>query len=139
MSEELKFHREAQLEQFKSAMQISVLALKSALIINVALLTFLGNMKESSGMIYFVCALKIYIAGVTLAAFAHATSYLAQYRYLHELKSNGAKQKGQYITYASILLVVLSYLAFVFGGLEASSGFSERIFNKALVIVPTAL
>jgi hypothetical protein len=131
MSEELNFQREAQLEQFNSLMQISALALRSALIINggsaLALLTFLGNMKESSGMVYFVCALKIYIAGVTLAAFAHATSYLAQYRYLNELKSNGAKQKGQYITYASILLVVSSYLAFVFGGLEASSGFSERI------------
>ena len=131
MPEEKTFHQEAQLEQFKSVMQVSALALRSAMIINggaaIALLTFLGNMKESSGMASFVVSLQFYICGVALAAFANGTTYLAQYRYLHELKNSDIKPKGQYITYLTVALVFMSYAAFLIGGLEASHGFSEKI------------
>jgi len=131
MTEESSFHQEAHIEQFKSVMQISALALRSAMIINggaaIALLTFLGNMKDTSGMAYFVCALQYYIAGVALAAWATGTSYLAQYRYLYELKNRNANARGRYITYLTIVIVFLSYAAFIVGGLEASSGFGEKI------------
>ncbi|MEH6451396.1 MAG: hypothetical protein V7765_22225, partial [Oleispira sp.] len=67
----MNFNEEAHLEQFKSLMQVSVLALRSAMIINggaaLALLTFLGNLKENTGMLQFICALKFYIVGVALA------------------------------------------------------------------------
>lgn len=131
MSDNLNFNQQAQIEQFKSVMQISVLALKSALIINggaaIALLTFLGNMPSNDGMSNFVCALQYYIAGVALAAFANASAYLAQYRYLYEIKNNINKPKGHFVTYLTVLIVFLAYISFVIGGIEASDGFSKRI------------
>lgn len=131
MSEELRFKQQAQIEQFKSVMQISALALKSAMIINggaaIALLTFLGNMKDNTGMEYFVCALQYYIFGVALAAFANASAYLAQYRYLYEIKNNLSTPKGHFITYLTVIIVLMSYILFVLGGLEASNGFSTKI------------
>lgn len=131
MSLKLNFQQEAHLEQFKSVMQVSVLALRSAMIINggaaLSLLTFLGNMKDSAGMLYFICSLKFYIGGVALAAVATGSSYFAQYRYLHELKNENSKPRGQYITYITMALVFLSYAAFIIGGIEASSGFNEKI------------
>jgi hypothetical protein len=131
MSEESTFNQERRLEQFRSVIQVSVLALRSAMIINggaaIALLTFLGNMKNNLGMVYFVCALKLYISGVALAALATGTTYIAQYRYLHELKNSTANNRGQYITYLTISLVFLSYMVFIWGGFEASNGFSEKI------------
>jgi hypothetical protein len=131
VNRKLNFNEEAHLEQFKSLMQVSVLALRSAMIINggaaLALLTFLGNLKENTGMLQFICALKFYIVGVALAALATGISYLAQYRYLQELKNDSANDKGQYITYITIALVFISYAAFIVGGIEASSGFNERI------------
>jgi len=131
MTEESNFHKEAQIEQFKSVMQVSVLALRSAMIINggaaIALLTFLGNMKDTSGMACFVNSLQFYIAGVALAALATGTSYFAQYRYLHELKNNNSKSRGQYFTCLTIALVFLAYAAFIGGGFEASNGFDQKI------------
>ncbi|MFP1677193.1 hypothetical protein ACLD02_00785 [Alloalcanivorax sp. C16-2] len=139
MPSSLKFQEEAQLEQFKSVMQISAMALKSAMLINggaaISLLTFLGNSQEHPGMSFFTCALKFYIAGVTLSALATGFSYLAQFRYLHEMKYPSVKSLGKHITRLTIATVLASYLVFIGGGLQASKGF-EQGFNKQLQ--PTA-
>ena len=131
MSEEARFSEERRLEQFRSVMQVSVLALRSAMVINggaaVALLTFLGNMKDANGMSCFIAALQYFVVGVGLAAFATGTSYLAQYRYLYEVKNEGSASRGRYITYFTIAIVFCSYLVFVLGGMSASSGFYAEI------------
>jgi hypothetical protein len=128
---EITFNQQAQLEQFRSVIQVAAMALRSALIINggasLALLTFLGNMPEKSGMTFFVCALKLYVWGVATAAIATGTSYLAQYRYLYEVKHDPKCCWGRYVTWLTIAIVFSSYTLFVLGGIEASNGFNERI------------
>ncbi|MGM7448512.1 UNVERIFIED_ORG: hypothetical protein DFO82_2607 [Idiomarina abyssalis] len=131
MQNNLKLQEETKLEQFRSVMQMAAMALKSAMIINggaaISLLTFLGNVNVASGMDYFTCALKYYISGVTLAALATGVSYLAQFRYLHEVRNPQGMKIGKYITLLTVIIVLASYLAFLVGGLQASSGFDSRV------------
>lgn len=135
MTKEAEVSKEEIFEQFKSVMDISAIALRSAMVVNgaaaLSLLTFMGNSKLGNQMPFFVCALQYYVIGVALAAFATGTSYCAQYRYLHELKkhkySKPVKPIGRYFTYLSILLVFSSFLMFVLGGFSASQGFSNQI------------
>lgn len=119
-----------ELEQYRSVMQTAAMALKAAMVINggaaIALLTFIGNTKEVSGFALMIFALKAFAGGVVLAAIATGSSFLAQRRYLHEMRNPSERRFGKHITKVSITLVAISYVAFVVGVLLAAHGFGER-------------
>jgi hypothetical protein len=60
-----EFKNEAQLEQFRSVMQMSTMAIKNAIEIDgaaaISLLTFLGNEKFDSSISYLVCSLQLLV------------------------------------------------------------------------------
>lgn len=105
---------------FHAVITIGQGALKSGALINggacVALLAFIGNIltKDDSMISGLSTALFIFGCGLFLAAAASGTTYLAQESY--ETKKI---KKAVYINNVTIIIVILSYLAFLIGGLQS--------------------
>jgi hypothetical protein len=125
--EEKNFDREAQLEQFRSVMQMATMAVKNAVLINggaaIALLAFLGSTTFDVCISYLVWSLRLFCLGVALAAFASAFGYFAQNRHLTSIKNNEESRPGKTIGFFAAGLVFLSYTTFIFGCFLASLSF----------------
>ena len=126
--EDEKFKNEAQLEQFRSVMQMATMAVKNAILINgggaISLLTFLGNAKLEFCVAYLVWALQLFCLGVALAAFATAFGYFAQNRHLASIQNNEQERPGKKLGLISAVLVLLSYTVFAIGSVLASLSFT---------------
>ncbi len=125
--EEKEFTQQAQLEQFRSVMEMAIMAVKNAILINggaaIALLTFLGNTKRTLCMSWLLLSLQLFCFGVALAAFATAFGYFAQNRHLTSIKNNECQLPGERLGFIAACLVLLSYSAFIIGCLFASFSF----------------
>jgi hypothetical protein len=126
-----EFKNEAQLEQFRSVMQMSTMAIKNAILINgaaaISLLTFLGNEKFDSSISYLVYSLQLFCLGVTLAAFATAFGYFAQSSHLTTIQNNEQKGHGKNFGFIAAGLILLSYTTFAAGCILASLSFTQDL------------
>ena len=121
------------LEHFQSVIQTGQAALRSAILINggaaVALLAFLGRIWETEPSQTVVVGLPTsllgFVFGVLAAAVASGTTYLAQF----VLGENWIKT-GHTMNIISILLVIVSYGLFVFGGYTAYEAFVAHLQAK---------
>lgn len=126
-----KAEQESNLEGFRSTIQFGQAALKSSILINggaaVAILAFIGHILGSgvsktiqSEISY---SLLIFFVGVLAAAMACGTSYFSQ-SYYFELRNNKVALIWRI---ASVVLVIFSYICFLWGGLSAYWGFTTAI------------
>jgi hypothetical protein len=111
-------------------------ALRSGALINggacVALLAFMGNiiMKDASMIPGLSSALLMFGCGVFFAAASTGTAYLAQVSY--ETNKN---KRAKSINTVTIIIVLLSYFAFLAGGLKSYQTIHDRESPKTGVSV----
>ena len=118
VDEDTEFERIAMLEAYKAALEAGRLANKSAMIINgggaVALLAFIGRIFDpiTNAHIPLVLPMILFCAGALFVAISHGFVYLFQY-----CNAVGWDKKGvkAVLNRISIILVIVSYLAFGFG------------------------
>ena len=123
MNVDKQLNHEAQMEQFRSVIQMASMSLRTAILINgaaaIAILTFLGNSQQSYCAAYLVASLQIFALSVAVAAFATALGYFAQNRHLASIQNGEREFPGTKLGIA----VLLSYAGFVAGSIIASFGF----------------
>ena len=119
---------EVALENQRTTVQSGHYALRTAILMNgaaaVALLAFLGSAWSAAGtapqnLANFPVAMLVFVVGVLAAAIATGTNYVAAY---------SAARESALIFYVvnsiSIVLVIVSYIAFIIGGTLAYSSFA---------------
>jgi hypothetical protein len=125
MDKQLK--HEAQMEQFRSVIQMASMSLRTAILINggaaIAILTFLGNSQQPYCAAYLVASLQVFAIGVAAAAFATVLGYFAQNRHLTSIQNDETEYPGKKLGIAAAALVLLSNVGFVAGTIIASFGF----------------
>lgn len=133
----MDYNDQHSIETYKSLIAISQFGLRFVLLINggaaVAVLAFIGDLASSVGMLPDVGkALTWYVLGMALGGIALVTSYLTQLVLFNEAKSEPSprflKRHQPWLT-LSLVLVVLSVVAFVFGSFEAVAGY-EALFSE---------
>ncbi len=119
-----------QREMFRSVIQAGQRAINSAMLINggaaVALLAFLGRIWETGQSPAVASGLTLsllrFLGGVLVAAVAFGTTYLTQFTFGH-----GWNTTGHSINVISILLVIGSYILFLWGGYTAYEAFVAQL------------
>jgi hypothetical protein len=115
-------------EQFKSAISMAELALKSSIVINggaaVSVLTFVGNTK-SIEKIFLIYGLLLFSLGVFLAATSTIFAYLAQNKYLEAIKSEELKSKDDFYRKMAIFVCSFSYFCFLAGIIFVALGMCD--------------
>lgn len=110
-------------------MQTAVMALRSAMIVNgcavISLLTLTFSNFATIEINSLILALRLFGLGVLSAVLAIGAAFLAQRRYLTELRNTKLTRKGRHVTKIAFALLVASYLAFFLGIVTASQGFGS--------------
>lgn len=123
---QFKAENDRYLEMFRSVYETAKTALTTSILVNggasVALLTFIGNIVKRSGDLSVSCwitaSLISFAIGVFSGAVATGTTYVTQYCYSNKFMRSAA---GFHIF--TLVLVIASYAAFIFGIIYAYHGF----------------
>ncbi|KAF3978674.1 MAG: hypothetical protein HFP77_00705 [Methylococcales symbiont of Iophon sp. n. MRB-2018] len=122
--EDHKIHNQWGFELFRATLLTGQSALKSAILINggasIALLTFIGNVKDNSitNVAQLAEPLEIFLLGVLLAAIASGATYLAQWFFASRIPWQ--RIGGNVSNVTAILFVLGSYGSFLCGVLQAT-------------------
>ena len=119
-----------QREMFRSVVQAGQKAINSSMLINggaaVALLAFLGRIWDTGQSPAVASGLTLsllkFLGGVLAATVAFGTTYLTQFTFGH-----GWNKTGHSINVISMLLVIGSYILFLWGGHTAYEAFVAQL------------
>ncbi len=117
---------DTKIEEFKSVISAGQTALRSAILINggaaIALLSFIGhiwNTNTSTAIAKEItCSLFIFLIGVLAGTVSTGTTYLSQYSYGY-----GKYKLGHIINILTIMIIIISYICFLYGGYIAYNSF----------------
>ena len=119
-------------KEFDAVISLAQTALKSSILINggaaIAILALMGNTwSENSITADLAESLLFFSIGVLLAVISSGAAYLSQILFLRVFgeEDKTTEGRGKKLQLISIILVIVSYILFTFGALEARSAFSD--------------
>lgn len=130
-SELVSLAAETQLEAYRATISMSLVALRSAILINggaiVALVAYLGQLTSNNkGIPDILSGLGFYIIGLLAAVVATGAGYLATYAFGWIVVNHiPTKQNGETWRTISLICIITSYLSFSVGSYICFSGFKS--------------